>query len=155
MSAENMALLEKRYRTTIYIVLAQIAVTLILIAAALFIVKTTETGPATESLMPLWVGLLFIAVGSFLLRRMFFNWERLKNIALLRGVPGLLGTLQTNSIILGAMAEIIAIIGFLIATFSGNSGDMLRAGAIALVIFLINFPRKSIWKKIVANLERV
>lgn len=154
-SAGNLAELEKRYRTTVFIVLAQILVTLILIVVAWFIVSTSETNFPAQSLTTLWVAVLFIAIGSFLLRRLFFGWDRLKNIALLKGVSGLLSTLQTNSIILGAMAEIVAIIGFLIAIFSGNSSDMIRAGVIALVVFLVNFPRKNIWKKIVSNLERV
>jgi len=98
---------------------------------------------------------MFIAVGSFILRRMFFNWERLKNIALLKGISGLFGTLQRNSILLGAFGVIVAVLGFAISTFSGNSSDMLRAGAIALVVFLINFPRKKVWKTIVSNLGKV
>jgi hypothetical protein len=98
---------------------------------------------------------LFIAVGTFILRRMFFNWDRLKNIALLKGVTGLLGSLQRNSIILGFFALIAAIVGFLISSFSGSSADMFRAGVISLVVFLINFPRKKVWKTIVSNLEKV
>jgi hypothetical protein len=98
---------------------------------------------------------LFIAVGTFILRRMFFSWERLKNIALLKGVPGLLRTLQRNSVILGVFALAVAVVGFLISSFSGSSSDMFRAGVIALVVFLINFPRKKVWKTIVSNLEKV
>lgn len=154
-SADNLSLLERRYRTTVVILLAQIFVTLILIAAAQFTVSMGQANVSQQSLTTLWVAVLFIAVISFMLRRMFFGWERLKNIAILKGVPGLLGSLQTNSLILGGLAVTIAVIGLMIATFSGNSFDMLRAAAIALIVFLFNFPRKNVWKKIVANLESI
>jgi Flp pilus assembly protein TadB len=108
-----------------------------------------------RSLMTLWIAVVFIAVGTFVLRRMLNQWERLKNIKLSKGISGLLTTLQTNAIVLGAVAETIAVIGFLIAVLGGIKSDMFRAGAVALIVFLINFPRKSVWKKIVANLESV
>lgn len=154
-SGENLAELEKRYRTTVAIVLGQILIALLLILVSWFFVSKVETNLTAQDFTTLWVAVLFIAIGSFVLRRLFFNWERLKNITLLKGVKGLLGTLLTNSVILGLMAEIVAIVGFLIAIFSGNSSDMFRAGVISLVVFLINFPRKSVWKKIVSNLEKV
>ncbi len=86
---------------------------------------------------------------------MLVRWDKLKNVTLLKGIPGLLSSLQTNAILLGTMAEIIAIIGFLIAALGGIKTDMLTFGAVALILFLINFPRKSIWEKIVANLEKI
>jgi hypothetical protein len=154
-SGENLAELNRRYRTTVFIVLAQIFVVLFLIAASWLLVKKVETNLSDQDFTTLWVAVMFIAVGSFLLRRMFFNWERLKNIALLKGVQGVIGTLQRNSIILSVFAVLVALLGFVISTFSGNSSDMFRAGAIALVVFLINFPRKRVWKAIVSNLQKI
>lgn len=152
---ENLADLERHYRTTLFIVLAQIFVVLGLISISWLFVPKIETNFTNQDFTTLWVAVIFIAVGSFILRRMFFSWERLKNIALLKGIPGLLRTLQRNSVILGLFAVVIAIMGFLIAAFSGNSSDSFRAGVIAIVVFLINFPRKKIWKTIVSNLEKV
>lgn len=154
-SNENLSELEKRYRTTVLIILAQIFVVLFLVLAAFILPLRIETNLKGEDLTSLWIGVLFIAVGSFILRRMFFNWDRLKNVSILKGVPGVLGTLQRNSIVLSVFAVLVAVIGFLISTFSGNSFDMLRAGAIAFVVFLINFPRKKVWMTIIANLEKV
>jgi Ca2+/Na+ antiporter len=154
-SAETQTELEKRYRITALIVSGQIVLTVIFIAAALMFAPTSETVTSSNNLTYLWVGALFVAVGAFVLRRMLFRWDRLKDIFLLKGVSGLLGSLQKNAILLGAMAEAIAIIGLLIVFLSGNRYEMLRAGAIALVVFVINFPRKSVWKKIAANLENI
>jgi uncharacterized membrane protein len=154
-SNENLAELNKRYRTTVFIVLGQIFVVLFLISAAWFLAANGQNNLSEQDFTTLWVGVLFIAVGSFILRRMFFNWERLKNIAILKGISGVLGTLQRNSIILGVFGVAVGIIGFVIKTFTGNNSDMLRAGAVALVVFLINFPRKRVWKTIISNLGKV
>lgn len=154
-SSENLTELEKRYRTTFFIVLIQIFVVLLLVAASWLGIFRVQNNLSDQDFTTLWVAVLFIAIGTFILRRMFFSWERLKNITLLRGVSGLLRTLQRNSVILGFFAVTVAIVGFLISSFSGNTSDMFRAGVIALVVFLINFPRKKIWKTIVSNLEKV
>lgn len=154
-TAENSALLEKTYRTTVIVILAQIATTIVLTVVALIIVTGSDTSDNSQSLTTLWVAMLFLAIGSFVLRRLFFGWERLQNAVLLSGIGGLLGNLRTNSIILGALAEIIAILGFVVALLSGSSLDMFRATAISLIVFLINFPRKKVWKTIVTSLQGV
>src|SRR4051812_2866852 len=118
-SNENLTELEKRYRTTFFIILAQIFVVLILVLVSWFGVFRVETNLIDQDFTTLWVAVLFIAVGTFILRRMFFNWERLKNIAILKGVSGLLRTLQRNSVILGTFALTVAVVGFLISVFSG------------------------------------
>lgn len=153
-SADNRTELEKRYKTAAFVVIAQILTALLLTAAAFFIAQTFDNAITSDSLSALWITVLFIAVGAFLLRRFLFNWERLKNTAIIKGIPGALQTLQINSILLGSLAEIIAIIGFLAATLGGNKWDMFRAAAVALIVFLANFPRRSNWEKIVANLEK-
>jgi hypothetical protein len=152
-SPENRAEFEKRYRTAAIIGLAQIAVTVILAFAAWFVVSRTEVSESSESVTTLWVAILFIAIGSFVVRRLFFGWDRLRNAALLGGIPGLLRTLQTNSLILGGFAEAIAVIGFVITMFTGSSYDLFRAAAIALIVFIITFPRKKVWKTVVVSLQ--
>ncbi len=152
-AAENLAEIEKRYRLTSIIVLTQITTTIILIVVGWFYAASSENAVSNDSLMTLWIAIIFIAVGTFFLRRMLNRWERLKNIALSKGISGVLAALQTNSINIGSTAEIIAVIGFLIAVLGGVKYDVFRAGAVALLVFLINFPRKTVWKKIVINLN--
>lgn len=154
-SAETQTELEQRYRTTALVVSGQIVLTIIFVVIALMVAPHAETGTSPNNLTYLWVGALFIAIVTFVLRRMLFRWDRLRDIFLLKGVSGLLGSLQKSAILLGAMAEMIAVIGFVIVFLSGNRYEILRAGAIALVVFAINFPRKSVWSKIVANLEKI
>ena len=154
-SEANLAELEKRYRTSAMIGLSQIMFALILAVVAWFVVARTEPAETTETVTTLWVLVLFLAVGSFVLRRLFFGWERMRNAALLGGIEGVLKKLQTNSLILGMFAELIAIIGFVITFFTGSIFDIIRALAIAMIVFLITFPRKKIWKTVVTNLQGI
>lgn len=151
-TSEN--LLDKSYNTTATIYFAQIFSSIALIFAAFFYADG-KSADDSNSLMPLWVAIVFIAIAAFVLRRVLTAWDKLKNAKLLRGFSGVFSTLRTNSIILGALAEAIAVAGFAVAALGGNKFDALRAGAVALVVFLINFPRKSVWRKIAASLEKV
>ncbi len=158
-ASENLAELEKCYRLTALIVGAPILLTLVLTIVLtvvnLFVFPRTESRLSPETIQTLWIVIVFLAVGTFILRRMFFRWERLRDIALLKGVKGLLGTLQTNAIILAASAQMVFVIGLFVALWSGDGFDILRAGIVALILLAINFPRKSVWKKIVTSLEEV
>jgi len=154
-SSENLTELDKRYRTTVLIVLGQVFAVLAMIFAGLVFGPKIPSNLGERDFTTIWVGVLFIAIGSFILRRMFFNWERLKNIAILKGTDGVLNTLRRNSIILGIFAVIVGILGFVISALSGNVFDLIRAGLIAFVVFAINFPRRKVWKTIVSNLEKV
>ena len=147
--------LKSRYRTAVIIVAAQVATIAALTAAAWFDVLTIETTASPATITALWVAVIFIAVGSFGLRRAFFNWEKLTETALLKGKSGLIKKLRSNAVILSALAEIIAVLGFAIFILSGDKFQMLRAAAIALIVCLINFPRRNVWEKIVGNLEKL
>lgn len=147
--------LERRYRIASFVVIAQICVAAILIGLAFLLAQTSENSVTSQSLFSLWLVVLFIAAGSFVLRRVLFSWARLQNVAVLRGISAVLQTLQVNAIFLGSLAELVALIGFLLAVLSGDKWDMFRAGAVSFIVFLANFPRKSAWEKIVGNLREV
>jgi hypothetical protein len=152
-SAENLAELEKRYKVTVFVVSAQIFSAVVFLVAAF--VLTRDRFPDAESYLTLWLVILFLSAATFVLRRQFFNWERLKNTALLKGVSGLISSLQIKTIILNLFAEIVIVLGFVISFLSGNFTDMLRAAGIALIVFAFNFPRRPVWEKIVSGLEKV
>ena len=154
-SLNNSVELEKRYRLSAIIVGAQILSVILLIVIAWVVIANSDNAMDAKSQSTVWFFILFVAIGSFLVRRFLFNWDRLKTTAVLKGIPAVLQTLQTNAIMLGALGEIVAVMGFILATMSGNSWEMFRAGAVAMVVFLANFPRKATWKKIVYNLEKI
>ncbi len=153
LSTENSAEVEKKYRTTAAIIFAQIAAMILIVVAVYLFAPETENSISQQSLMILWAAIVFVALAAFILRRMFFRWERLRDIALLKGIRGLLKTLQTNAIILSAFAEIIVLGGAAIAVLSGSKIEVFRAALVSLILFLINFPRKSVWQRIVAGLQ--
>lgn len=144
----------RKYGTTAIVFLSQIVFSIVLTVVAAVVVRgRAETETANANVTAIWVLIIFIAVGALLARRFFFSWERLKNTKLLRGQDGLLQTLQMNAILLGAISEFVAILGFVITIMSGSAYDMIRAEAVALITFLINFPRKSVWSRIVESLR--
>jgi len=144
----------RKYGTTAIVFLSQIVFSIMLtVVAAVMVRGRSETDSANANVTAIWVLIIFIAVGALLARRFFYSWERLKNTKLLRGQDGLLQTLQTNAILLGTISEFVAILGFVITIMSGSAYDMIRAEAVALITFLINFPRKSVWSRIVESLR--
>jgi hypothetical protein len=140
--------LGKRYQVTSLIVVGQIFTTLVLIAIAWLIAPKVDLAITEQTTTALWVLIILITAGVFLLRRILFNWEKLRNINLTKGVKGLTATLQMYTILLGVLTEIISIVGFLISVMTGNKFEMFRAGAIALVVFLMIFPRKKCGKQL-------
>jgi hypothetical protein len=146
--------LGKRYQITSLIVVGQIVTTLLLIAVSWLIAPQIDLDITQQTTNGLWIFIIFAAVGVFLLRRVLFNWGKLRNINLTKGVKGLIATLQTYTILLGTLTVIISIVGFLISVMTGNKFEMFRAGAIALVVFLIIFPRKKVWETVVFGLNK-
>lgn len=152
-SPENNAEVERKYRTTATIIFTQIAAMILIVAAVYLFAPETESRISQQTLTILWAAIVFVALAAFILRRMFFRWDRLRDIALLKGIKGLIKTLQTNAIFLSAIAETVVLIGAAIAVLSGSKIEVLRAALVSLILFLINFPRKSVWQKVVAGLQ--
>ncbi len=153
-NGENSAKLENNYRASLLIVLFQIVFTIILIVISWIIVQNYDGGVSARIVLPLWILIIFIAAGSLILRGILFRPTRLKDVFVKSGVEGLFRTLKTNTIFLGSIAEIISVVGFVIAVMSGLKYEMFRAGAVAFMLFLINFPRKSAWKKISVQIQK-
>lgn len=142
--------LEKVYQTTSIIVSIQIFSTIILIIFGWFFAAITDISVSERAISLMWGTIILLVVVSFILRRVLFSMERLKQNAQSKK---LFIALQNNTVFLGLIGVIIAIIGFLVATLSGNKFEILRAGVVSLVVFLFNFPRKIFWQKIVFYLE--
>jgi len=154
-SAETLAELEKRYRTAAIIVSAQIVFTITLTVAVWLFAPMAASSITQQTLMTLWAAIIFLAVGAFVLRRMFFRWDRLKDIAVLKGVAGLIKTLQANAVLLGFLATLLTIVGCVITILSGETFEAIRAEIVALIVFVINFPRKTVWEKVVEKMQEV
>jgi hypothetical protein len=146
--------LDKRYQITSLIIVGQILTALLLVAVSWLIAPRIDLDITEQTTTALWIFIIFVAACVLLLRRFLFSWQKLRNINLTKGVEGLISTLQTDTILLGVLTEVIAIVGFLVSVMTGNKFEMFRAAAIALVIFLMIFPRKTMWATIVNGLNK-
>src|SRR5438874_12943509 len=90
--------------------------------------------------MSLWIAVLVFGLGAFVLRRTRFAAMRLKDIAALRGISGLLKTLQDTTIQIVFIGGAIALMGFIITILTGEWKDMLRAGGVSAIVLLYAYP---------------
>ena len=92
---------------------------------------------------------IFLGVGSIVFRRTRFQAMRLQDIGALRGASGLLETLQTTTVIVAVIADVIAVLGLLISAMTGAGTDMLYFGVIAVAVLLYCYPRRAAWAAVV------
>jgi hypothetical protein len=159
--------IDQRYRTTATILFSQIFSVILLTVVSIFIAGQVQPFGATSGQASfsvgnlagvnggtstlttfLWIVILALAIMAFFLRRMIFAPGTLRDTATIKGASGLIQSLQTKTIFLSSVGEAIAILGFVISLASGNYTDMMRAALVAVIIFFINFPRKSSWQKL-------
>ena len=96
--------------------------------------------------------IIFLGVGAIVFRRTRFSAMRLQDIGALRGASGLLETLQKTTVIVAAIAALIAVLGLLISVMTGAGTDMLYLGAIAAAVLLYAYPRRAAWAAVVRAL---
>lgn len=104
--------------------------------------------------MALWITILIFGLGSFVLRRTRFQTMRLQDIAALRGLSGLLATLQSTTVQIAFIGGAIALMGFIVVILTGNKYDMLRAGGIALIVLLYSYPQRAAWQRVLQAVEQ-
>jgi acylphosphatase len=118
-----------------------------------FLAKERIFRPGDRSLvMGLWIAVLVFGLGAFVIRRTKFNQTRLKDIAALRGVSGLLKTLQDTTIKIACIGGAIALMGFVITIRTGDWTNMLRAGGVAAIVLIYGFPSRRAWERVVSQL---
>ncbi len=83
--------------------------------------------------MTLWFVILVIAVGASLL-----TWRS----SPVRGPRDHSNHLQVSTVTMMAAATLIVILGFVTALLSGDKFDTIRAGAAAMVLIIMNYPRR-------------
>jgi hypothetical protein len=146
--------LARRHRTAAMVVGAMLGLTVALVAIG-FAKSESLYRPGDPSLaMALWIAILIFGLGSFVLRRTRFQTMRLQDIAALRGVSGLLASLQGTTIQIAFIGGAIALMGFVVMIMTGNKYDMLRAGGVAAIVLLYAYPQRSAWQRLVRAIEQ-
>jgi F0F1-type ATP synthase membrane subunit c/vacuolar-type H+-ATPase subunit K len=136
------------HRSTSVLVLVMIAfVTLLTLLVWLGVISFDPRGSDPTLLWALRITIVIFGLGAVALRRTRFSAARLQDIASLRGTTGLLSTLQQTTILVAALGEAIAVMGFVMMVMTGDRYDMLRAGVIAVAVLFYAYPRRSAWER--------
>ena len=145
--------LNARYRASAAAIGAGIGVALALTGFA-FLRGESLYRPGNPRLpLALWIVIMVCGMGAFVYRRFMFAGDRLRDIGILRGTSGLLRSLQSTTVQLALIGIAIALVGFVILIASGNKYDMLRAGAISVIVMVYSFPQKSAWQRVAQAVE--
>ena len=147
--------LKRRHRAALMVIGGFIALTLLLLVLA-FLKHEDLYRPMGSPALPgaLRIAILFFGFGAITLRRTRFSAMRLQDIAGVRGISGLLKTLQGTTVQVAMLGLGIALMGFIGTILTGNEYEMLRAGLIAIAVLLYCYPRLSAWQKLVRGIEQ-
>jgi hypothetical protein len=146
--------LARRHRTAAIIVGAMLGLTIALVATAFFSSESLQRPGDPSLAMALWISILIFGLGSFVLRRTRFQAARLQDIAALRGVSGMLATLQSTTIQIAFIGGAIALMGFMVTIMTGKYGDMIRAGGVAAIVLIAAFPQRAAWQRLVKLVDQ-
>lgn len=146
--------LVRRHRTSTLVVAVFLILDLVLLAIAFFASDRIFRPGDSGIVMGLWIAILVFGLGAFVVRRTKFAAMRLQDVAAVKGVSGLLKTLQDTTIQVASIGGAIALMGFMITILRGDWTDMLRAGGVAAIVLLYAYPFRSAWQRVVIQLAR-
>jgi Na+-translocating ferredoxin:NAD+ oxidoreductase RnfD subunit len=146
--------LERSHAAAARVVSLVFMLTLVLAALALFLAPRLKLGANPVNANTLLFIILFLGLGSVVFRRTKFSPMRLQDIAALRGVRGLLDTLQRTTIYVALIGGLIALLGFAFALLTGDGTNMLYPGVIAVAVLLYSYPRRAAWSAVVKALAQ-
>ncbi|HWP55257.1 MAG TPA: hypothetical protein VN476_14090 [Pyrinomonadaceae bacterium] len=104
-------------------------------------------------IMGLWIAILVFGLGAFVLRRTRFAAMRLKDIAALKGMSGLLKSLHDTTIQIAFIGGAIALMGFIVTILTGDWTSMLRAAGVSAIVLIYGYPFRSAWERVARQLS--
>src|SRR3984893_16199 len=146
--------LVRRHRTATLVVTVFLILDIVLLAIAFFASDRIVRPGDPRTVMGLWIAILVFGLGAFVVRRTRFAAMRLQDVAAVKGVSGLLKTLQDTTIQVASIGGAIALMGFMITILKGDWTDMLRAGGVAAIVLVYCYPFRSAWQRVVIQLAR-
>lgn len=144
----------RRHRTATLVVVGFLVLDIVLLAIAFFASDSIYRRGDPSIIMGLWIAILVFGLGAFVVRRTKFATMRLKDIAAVKGLSGLLKTLQDTTIQVASIGGAIALMGFVVTILTGDWTNMLRAGGVAAIVLIYCYPFRSAWQRVVTQLER-
>ena len=141
--------LARRHKSTTTTVLS-LLVAVILLAVMAFVSKRFLTQHINPSLdIAVRVSILIFGLGAITWRRTKFAAMRLQDIGGLKGVSGLLITLQRTTIQVALIGAVIGCIGFAATLLTGNEFYTYVAAVVGAVVILYAYPVRSAWERAV------
>jgi len=152
MTPEVQAELDRRHRSATMVVLLFFGLNVLLLVIAYFAAERIFRPADPKIAMGVWIAILVCGLGVFALRRTRFAAMRLQDIAAVKGISGLLRTLQGTTIQVASVAGAIALMGFIITIITADWTNMLRAAGVSVIVLIYCFPFKSAWERTVRQL---
>ena len=144
--------LMRRHRTATMFVVGFLILDIALLAIA-YLAADRLFRPRDPSLvMALWIAILVFGLGAFVLRRTRFAAMRLKDIAALKGMSGLLKSLEGTTIQVACIGGAIGLMGFMLVILSGDWTFTLRAIGVSVIVLIYGYPFRSAWERVVRQL---
>ncbi len=137
------------HKTAVIVVTALIASIVVYSGAGILVLKTGPAAPQAELPYPFYAAAAALAIGSIAVRRAQLHRMKLEVVAVTRGVAGLIKHLLNATIIAAAAGEVIGVLALLVVFFGGSQNDVIRLGAVALMVSIYNYPRRSAWQRAV------
>lgn len=140
------------YRSASMIVVAiAFSIALYIVVGYAFIGSSIRNGASTMLRNQMYAGALFLALGSILLRRLQLGPARLEAVAAARGPEAVARHILNWTIICAVIGEAIGVLGLVLTVIIGEPDHVLRLGAVALLVVLINYPRRSAWDRTITH----
>jgi hypothetical protein len=152
MTPEVQAELDRRHRSATMVVFLFFGLNVLLLVIAYFAAERIFRPADPKIAMGVWIAILVCGLGVFALRRTRFAAMRLQDIAAVKGISGLLRTLQGTTIQVASVAGAIALMGFIITIITADWTNMLRAAGVSVIVLIYCFPFKSAWERTVRQL---
>jgi hypothetical protein len=134
-------------------IIAFLALDLALLLLAYFAAEKLFRPNDPSLIMGLWIAILVFGLGAFVLRRTRFAALRLKDIAALKGMSGLLKSLQHTTIQIAFIGGAIALMGFIVTILTGDWTSMLRAAGVSAIVLMYGYPFRSAWERVARQLS--
>ena len=129
-----------------------LALDLVLLLLAYFAAEKLFRPNDPSLIMGLWIAILVFGLGAFVLRRTRFAAMRLKDIAALKGMSGLLKSLHDTTIQIAFIGGAIALMGFIVTILTGDWTSMLRAAGVSAIVLVYGYPFRSAWERVARQL---
>jgi len=144
--------LSRRHRTATILVLGFLLLDIVLLAIA-YVAADRLYRPRDPSIsMALWIAILIFGLGAFVMRRTKFAAMRLKDIAALKGMSGLLKTLFDTTVQVACIGGAIGLMGFMLVILSGDWTFTLRAVGVSVIVLIYAYPFRSAWERVARQL---